>query len=80
MTFKIGIIGGSGLEDPQILEGAKNVEVNTPYGKPSDSFVEGVVLDEGVINICIRYNQWSASGIAGQTWQETRYYARQCQF
>jgi 5'-methylthioadenosine phosphorylase len=30
---KVGIIGGSGLDDPKILEGAKDIEIDTPYGK-----------------------------------------------
>ena len=30
---KIGIIGGSGLDDPDILENASEKEVDTPYGK-----------------------------------------------
>ena len=29
----IGIIGGSGLEDPQILTDSKEVTIDTPYGK-----------------------------------------------
>ncbi len=29
----IGIIGGSGLEDPKIMAGAKEVTLSTPYGK-----------------------------------------------
>ena len=32
---KIGIIGGSGLDDPAILESECDIEVNTPYGPPS---------------------------------------------
>ena len=31
----IGIIGGSGLDDPEILKNAKDVEVKTIYGSPS---------------------------------------------
>ena len=31
----IGIIGGSGLDDPEILEDATDVDVETPYGRPS---------------------------------------------
>lgn len=31
----IGIIGGSGLEDPKILEGGQEVVMNTPYGRHS---------------------------------------------
>lgn len=30
---KIGIIGGSGLDNPDILQNAKQMEVDTPYGK-----------------------------------------------
>ncbi|MDT8390992.1 MAG: S-methyl-5'-thioadenosine phosphorylase [Lentisphaeria bacterium] len=32
---KIGIIGGSGLDDPAILESSCDIHVNTPYGVPS---------------------------------------------
>ena len=32
---RIGIIGGSGLDDPKILEQQSEKEVSTPYGKPS---------------------------------------------
>lgn len=31
--FQIGIIGGSGLDDPDIIQNRKEVEVDTPYGK-----------------------------------------------
>ena len=30
---KIGIIGGSGLDNPDILEEANNIEIDSPYGK-----------------------------------------------
>lgn len=33
--FQIGIIGGSGLDDPDILEGRTERYVETPYGKVS---------------------------------------------
>lgn len=36
---KIGIIGGSGLYDIEDLEDKNWVEVNTPFGKPSDNFL-----------------------------------------
>ena len=39
----IGIIGGSGLEDPKILKAAKEFEVETPYGKPSSALVVGKI-------------------------------------
>uniref|UniRef100_A0A1I8PBE4 S-methyl-5'-thioadenosine phosphorylase n=1 Tax=Stomoxys calcitrans TaxID=35570 RepID=A0A1I8PBE4_STOCA len=44
--IKIGIIGGSGLEDPDILENRKETTVTTPYGDPSDVLIEGEI--EGV--------------------------------
>ncbi|CCD61451.1 S-methyl-5'-thioadenosine phosphorylase [Caenorhabditis elegans] len=40
---KVGIIGGSGLEDPNILLDPVTVAVDTPYGKPSDDVVEGTI-------------------------------------
>jgi 5'-methylthioadenosine phosphorylase len=42
----IGIIGGSGLDDPKILKNAKDLKINTPYGKPSDALRIGTI--EGV--------------------------------
>jgi 5'-methylthioadenosine phosphorylase len=36
---KLGIIGGSGLYDMQDLEDAQWVELDTPFGKPSDRFL-----------------------------------------
>jgi 5'-methylthioadenosine phosphorylase len=43
---KIGIIGGSGLDNPDILKEARDVDVQTPYGKPSAPLKEGKI--EGV--------------------------------
>ncbi|ABW68421.1 S-methyl-5'-thioadenosine phosphorylase [Desulfosudis oleivorans] len=40
---KIGIIGGSGLEDPDILQNAKDLEVITPYGEPTSPLVCGAI-------------------------------------
>ena len=34
---KVGIIRGSGLDNPKILEDAKELSVTTPYGDPSSS-------------------------------------------
>lgn len=39
----IGIIGGSGLDDPQILKDAKEESVDTPYGKPSSVLTIGSI-------------------------------------
>ncbi|MBU0963397.1 MAG: S-methyl-5'-thioadenosine phosphorylase, partial [Nanoarchaeota archaeon] len=38
---KIGIIGGSGLDDPKLLENFEEKEVETPYGKPSSTLTFG---------------------------------------
>ncbi|MFC1515331.1 S-methyl-5'-thioadenosine phosphorylase [Thermodesulfobacteriota bacterium] len=38
---KIGIIGGSGLDDPEILGTSEVFEVNTPYGEPSSALTAG---------------------------------------
>lgn len=35
MTVKIGIIGGSGLDDPTIFENPRDLRVSTPWGEPS---------------------------------------------
>lgn len=40
---KIGIIGGSGLDDPKILQEAKEIHVDTPYGKPSSDLIIGKI-------------------------------------
>lgn len=38
---KIGIIGGSGLDDPKLLENYESVDMITPYGHPSSSITQG---------------------------------------
>lgn len=38
---KIGIIGGSGLDDPEILKDAEELSVNTAYGEPSSPLTVG---------------------------------------
>lgn len=40
---KIAIIGGSGLEDPSILQNSETVNIETPYGNPSSSFKTGKI-------------------------------------
>lgn len=46
---KIGIIGGSGLDNPDILKNAKDVEVNTSYGKPSSALKTGKIKGVDVV-------------------------------
>lgn len=38
---KIGIIGGSGLDNPEILQDPQTIEVETEYGTPSSSLLVG---------------------------------------
>jgi 5'-methylthioadenosine phosphorylase len=45
---KIGIIGGSGLYQMPELTDVKEVEVDTPFGKPSDAFIVGTLEGERV--------------------------------
>jgi 5'-methylthioadenosine phosphorylase len=46
---KIAIIGGSGLDDPQLLENYQEVEMETPYGKPSGKLITGQLAGKDVV-------------------------------
>jgi 5'-methylthioadenosine phosphorylase len=48
---KIGIIGGSGLDDPKILKDSKEVEIKTPYGDPTSVLTEGTINNVNVFLI-----------------------------
>ena len=48
---KIGIIGGSGLDNPDIMKDAKDIQVNTIYGNPSSSLKIGKIQDKEVVLI-----------------------------
>jgi 5'-methylthioadenosine phosphorylase len=37
----IAIIGGTASIDPSLLQGSRDVEVHTPYGRPSDTITLG---------------------------------------
>lgn len=41
--IKVGIIGGSGLDDPDILKNAKEITVDTPYGVPTSALTCGAI-------------------------------------
>uniref|UniRef100_A0A1B6CHF1 S-methyl-5'-thioadenosine phosphorylase n=1 Tax=Clastoptera arizonana TaxID=38151 RepID=A0A1B6CHF1_9HEMI len=41
--IKIGIIGGSGLNNPSIFEDSKERTLDTPYGPTSDALIEGKI-------------------------------------
>ena len=42
-SAEIGIIGGSGIYDPEIFEDVKELKIYTPYGQPSDNIIVGTV-------------------------------------
>ena len=44
--MRVGIIGGSGLDDPQILHDARDEIVTTPWGEPSSALRHGHI--EGI--------------------------------
>ncbi len=46
---KIGIIGGSGLDNPDILKDVEEIKVNTPYGKPTSSLMLGKINDVEIV-------------------------------
>ena len=46
---KIGVIGGSGLYSIKQLQEVKELEINTPYGKPSDCLIQGTIDGHEVV-------------------------------
>ncbi|MFW9970789.1 MAG: S-methyl-5'-thioadenosine phosphorylase [Candidatus Odinarchaeota archaeon] len=48
---KIGIIGGSGLDNPNILKHAIDINVDTSYGKPSSNLKIGKINEVDVVLI-----------------------------
>jgi 5'-methylthioadenosine phosphorylase len=55
-TPVIGIIGGSGFDDPQILRDARTKEIVTPFGKPSDKLLIGTINGKKII-VLPRHNK-----------------------
>ena len=49
MTGKIGIIGGSGFYNIDGIGNVKKVKVTTPFGRPSDDFVTGILGGKEVV-------------------------------
>src|SRR3990167_6962089 len=47
--IKMGIIGGSGLDNPQILQDAVDKEVETPFGRPSSPLKVGKINGRDVV-------------------------------
>jgi 5'-methylthioadenosine phosphorylase len=49
LLVKIGIIGGSGLDNPDILKESKDIVVKTPYGAPSSPLKVGRIAGVDVV-------------------------------
>ncbi len=47
--IKIGLIGGSGLDDPAILKAIQIIEIDTPYGQPSSTLKIGRINNTEVV-------------------------------
>jgi len=47
--IKVGIIGGSGLDNPEILQDAIEIDVDTPYGKLASALKSGKIDGVDVI-------------------------------
>lgn len=61
MGNKIGIIGGSGLDDPNIIRDPRLIDMDTPYGKPSDKLVCGMIGNTEVAVLARHSKQHSIS-------------------
>ena len=48
MEAEIGIIGGTGVYDPQLLANAREVEIDTPFGRPSGPITLGEFMGRNV--------------------------------
>jgi len=62
---KLGIIGGSGLDDPDLLEDAQVHEVETRYGSPSSPLVSGRIggVDTVILARHGRQHQYSPAQV-----------------
>ncbi len=48
MSNTIGIIGGTGLDDPEFMRSAEEVRVSTPFGDPSSPILRGSIAGRDV--------------------------------
>ena len=47
--IKVGIIGGSGLDDPKLLKDSKELRTTTPFGEPSSPLTVGSIEGKEVV-------------------------------
>ena len=64
--IRIGIIGGSGLDDPDILENCKKIEADTPYGPPSSDIMAGLINDTQVLILARHGRKHQYSPLPGE--------------
>lgn len=50
-VVKVGVIGGSGLDDPRLMDNIRDKRVTTPYGSPSSQLTIGRI--EGVETVVL---------------------------
>ncbi len=62
---KVGIIGGSGLDDPDMLKNPQVINVDTPYGEPSSPLTCGMMNGTEVVMLARhgRQHQFSPSQV-----------------
>jgi 5'-methylthioadenosine phosphorylase len=62
---KVGLIGGSGLDNPDILKQATELKIDTPYGEPSAPLVLGKIdgVDVAILARHGRRHQFSPSQV-----------------
>jgi 5'-methylthioadenosine phosphorylase len=62
---KIGIIGGSGLDDPKIIQDPTELNLDTPYGTPSSALTVGRISGIEVVLLARhgKHHQISPSGV-----------------
>jgi 5'-methylthioadenosine phosphorylase len=62
---KIGIIGGSGLDDPKMFQKIEEIALDTPYGKPSSVLTIGKIEGVEVVHLARHgnYHQLSPSQV-----------------
>ena len=46
---RIAIIGGSGLENPDLLQSRESIRIQTPFGEPSSDFLTGTIAGTAVV-------------------------------
>ena len=62
----IGIIGGSGVYDIDGLQDAAWIEVDSPFGKPSDAFLQGTLDGQRLVFLCLGAGRWIPFAISSE--------------